>query len=351
MARGEGAGGAAEHAGDTPTWNPTGARGTGSTCGTGPTRGAGRYAPSPSGDLHLGNLRTAVLAWLYAKHSGREFHLRIDDIDAQRSSPEVAERQLADLAAIGITHDGPIATQQQSLDLYKAALEKLAGQGRVYECYCSRRDIQDASRAPHSIPGQYPQTCRDLTDTQREQRRSELAEVGRAPALRLRSEVSTWTVTELLQPDAADPAGAQPDTTYTGDVDDLVLRRGGNTHQLDGTEYAYNLAVVVDDATAGVNQVVRGADLLSSAPRQAYLAHLLGLPPVEYLHVPLVLGPEGKRLAKRDGAVTMRELGVDETRAWIANSLGEAVRGNSADEWLETFHPELLPAGPVTFSG
>src|SRR5699024_1523130 len=149
--------------------------------------------------------------------------------------------------------------------------------------------------------------------------------------------------------------------TLSGEVDDMVLRRGGNTAQLEGSEYAYNLAVVVDDALAGVDQVVRGDDLLSSAPRQAYLAGLLGLPEVEYLHVPLVLGPEGKRLAKRDGAVTMRELGVEDALAWIRESLGGAVaepesvrdapaQGEAPAEspagWAESFRPEPLSREP-----
>lgn len=346
-------------------------------CGTAlAPRGAGRYAPSPSGDLHLGNLRTAVLAWLFARHSGRAFHLRVDDIDAQRSSEESARRQLADLAALGITHDGPIVYERDCLDHYAAALQKLADQGRVYECYCSRKDIQEASRAPHAAPGAYPGTCRNLSEEERATRRAELAEAGRSPALRLRvgglstadatpaSLVTTHTITEGFAAGEALGGDVLKEGTYTGEVDDMVLRRGGNTAQLDGSEYAYNLAVVVDDALAGVDQVVRGDDLLSSAPRQAYLAGLLGLPEVEYLHVPLVLGPEGKRLAKRDGAVTMRELGVEDALAWIGESLGEAVgepngvrdalaQGASPAEilegWAASFRPELLSREPVTY--
>ncbi|WP_262368217.1 tRNA glutamyl-Q(34) synthetase GluQRS [Corynebacterium urealyticum] len=342
-------------------------------------RGAGRYAPSPSGDLHLGNLRTAVLAWLFARHSGRAFHLRVDDIDAQRSSEESARRQLADLAELGITHDGRIVYERDCLDHYAAALQKLADQGRVYECYCSRKDIQEASRAPHAAPGAYPGTCRNLSEEERSTRRAELAEVGRSPALRLRvgdlstsdatpaSLVTTHTITEGFAAGEALGGDVLKEGTYTGEVDDMVLRRGGNTAQLDGSEYAYNLAVVVDDALAGVDQVVRGDDLLSSAPRQAYLAGLLGLPEVEYLHVPLVLGPEGKRLAKRDGAVTMRELGVADALAWIGESLGEAVGVTAAgvrdalaqgavpaeilEDWAESFRPELLSREPVTYLG
>ena len=319
-------------------------------------QGAGRYAPSPSGDLHLGNLRTAVLAWLFARHSGRTFHLRVDDIDAQRSSEESARRQLADLAALGITHDEPIVHERDCLDHYAAALQKLADQWRVYECYCSRKDIQEASRAPHAAPGAYPGPCRNLSEEERATRRAELAEAGRSPALRLRvgdlssfdatpaSLVTTHTITEGFAAGEALGGDVLEKGTFTGEVDDMVLRRGGNTAQLDGSEYAYNLAVVVDDALAGVDQVVRGDDLLSSAPRQAYLAGLLGLLEVEYLHVPLVLGPEGKRLAKRDGAVTMRELGVEDALAWIGESLGEAV-GVTAARVRDALAQGASPAG------
>lgn len=285
----------------------------------------GRFAPSPSGDLHLGNLRTAVLGQLWARTTGRGFVLRIDDIDAERSSPESADRQLEDLAAVGITWDGPVAHQSGTLDRYGVALERLRSAGMVYECYCSRRDIREAARAPHVLPGHYPGTCRNLTAREREDRRQALASQGRVPALRLRSQVRSWTVREGFA-----VAGEE----YTGEVDDLVLRRGGQvTGQEDpsATGYSYNLAVVVDDALAGVDQVVRGDDLLTSAPRQAYLAHLLGVPAVDYVHVPLVLGPEGRRLAKRDGAVTLRQLPgetleekADSARDWIDRSIGDA---------------------------
>lgn len=196
-----------------------------------------------------------------------------------------------------------VAYQSETLDRYEVALERLVDRDLVFECYCSRRDIQDAARAPHAVPGHYPGTCRDLTDARRDQKRAELAAAGRVPALRLRAGVTEWTVRELFATEATDGR-------YTGDVD-LVLRRGGQVtdHRNPAeTGYAYNLAVVVDDALAGVDQVVRGDDLLSSTPRQAYLAHLLGLPETQYIHVPLVLGPTGERLAKRDGAVTLREL-------------------------------------------
>lgn len=288
------------------------------------TTGAGRYAPSPSGDLHFGNLRTALLAWLYARSTGRRFVVRVEDIDKQRSSRAAAERQLADLAALGLDWDGEVIYQQDREAAYAAALEKLP----VYECYCSRKDIREASRAPHAIPGQYPGTCRALSDAQRATKRAQLAADNRQPALRLRADVSTFTIHDALHGD------------YTGDVDDFILRRGGQ----DGG-WAYNLAVVVDDAYQGIDQVVRGDDLLSSAPRQAYLASLLGIAPPTYVHVPLVLNSAGKRLAKRDGAVTMRDMG--EQRGIVkqlAQSLG--YEAETAAELLAQFRPEELSREP-----
>lgn len=296
--------------------------------------GAGRYAPSPSGDLHLGNLRTAVIAWLLARDSGREFRMRIDDLDTARARPGVAERQLADLAAIGLDWDGDILWQSHRFDAYAAATEQLAERGLVYECYCSRREIAEAPRAPHSPPGAYPGTCRDLAASVREQRRAALGE-GRVPALRLRAELTELTITDLVH-------GA-----YTGVVDDVVLRRG------DGV-WAYNLAVVVDDAAQGVDQVVRGEDLLPSTPRQAYLADLLGLARPEYAHVPLAVNAAGERLAKRDGAVTLADLAEAGTTtrgavARIVTSLGGPSGSDSIDDLRGLVTPETLRSGPWVF--
>ncbi|MCK7642548.1 tRNA glutamyl-Q(34) synthetase GluQRS [Corynebacterium antarcticum] len=297
--------------------------------------GAGRYAPSPSGDLHFGNLRTAVLAWLFARRSGRRFLLRVEDIDTQRSSTESAERQIEDLIALGLDFDGEVWWQQDRYPAYAAAVDELRARGLVYECYCSRREIREASGAPHILPGCYPGTCRDLDEVMRERRRAKLAADDRVPALRLRAEVTEWTVHDHY-------AGE-----YTGEVDDLVLRRGGQC-----PDWAYNLAVTVDDAAQDIDQVVRGRDLLSSAPRQAYLAHLLGYPEVGYVHVPLVLGPEGKRLAKRDGAVTLRQMldkeSIDAIRGRIARSVG--VDGVSdMPGLLERFDPAALPGDDVVW--
>ncbi len=297
---------------------------------------AGRYAPSPSGDLHYGNLRTALLAWLYARHSGRRFVMRVEDIDTQRSSAESAQRQLEDLATLGLDWDETLY-QSDRFDAYAQALELLPH----YECYCSRKDIQEAARAPHAVPGQYPGTCRELSDAARAAKRAELAAAGRVPALRLRADADSFTVHDLLHGD------------YTGEVDDFILRRGGNANQ--GQDWAYNLAVVVDDAFQGVDQVVRGDDLLASAPRQAYLASLLGETPPEYVHVPLVLNAEGKRLAKRDGAVTLRQMletcSVSDVVAQLAGTLG--IEAHSAGELLEKFQPDQVGTEAIVwdFSG
>ncbi|MEV6215682.1 tRNA glutamyl-Q(34) synthetase GluQRS [Nocardia sp. NPDC051833] len=291
---------------------------------TSPSTGAGRYAPSPSGELHLGNLRTAILAWLFARTTGRDFLLRIDDLDRVR--PGAAERQLDDLAAIGIDWDGPVVRQSDRLALYDRAIAELAAAGRTYECFCTRREIQQAATAPHGPMGAYPGTCRHLSDAERAAKRAE----GRPAALRLRADIDDYPITDLLHGE------------YRGAVDDLVLRRG------DGIP-AYNLTVVVDDADQGVDQVVRGDDLLPSTPRQAYLAELLGLAPQQYAHVPLVLNAEGKRLAKRDGAVSLsdqRALGntPEDVVAAIADSLGYDAR--TTTELREVFDPARIPAKP-----
>ncbi|AKS31161.1 tRNA glutamyl-Q(34) synthetase GluQRS [Mycolicibacterium goodii] len=282
---------------------------------------AGRFAPSPSADLHIGNLRTAVLAWLFARSTGRRFLVRVEDLD-DRTFPQIGERQVADLAAIGLTWDEPVEWQTTHEDRYDAVIEHLDAEGLLYECFCSRRDIAQAPRAPHAPQGAYPGTCRDLSEAERAERRRE---TGRPPAMRLRTDTFVYTVHDALH------------GPYTGIVDDFVVRRG------DGVP-AYNLAVVVDDAATGIDQVVRGDDLLPSSPRQAYLARLLGYPQPSYAHVPLVLNEDGARLAKRDGAVTLAEIGVERAFAQITESLGWP--SATMDELLARFDPEHLPRHP-----
>ena len=250
----------------------------------------------------MGNLRTAILAWAAARLSGRRFVMRIEDIDRERAGS--AQRQLDDLEAIGVDWDGEPLVQSQRAHAHRAALEELASRGLVFECYCSRRDIREAASAPHVPPGHYPGTCLTLSESEREAKREALAAAGRAPALRLAAPSPEWTVFDELH------------GSYTGPVDHFVVRRA------DGVP-AYNLAAVVDDAFQGVDQVVRGFDLLSQAPAQAQLAHLLGAPEPSYAHVPLALAPSGARLAKRDGAVTLSDLrGLGWSTADVVSFIG-----------------------------
>ncbi|MFP5361948.1 MAG: tRNA glutamyl-Q(34) synthetase GluQRS [Thermoleophilia bacterium] len=289
----------------------------------------GRYAPSPTGTLHLGNLRTALLAWLFARSQGAAFLMRIDDLDTGRVRPGAAERQLADLAALGLDWDGAVVRQSERRELYAEALQRLDAAGDVYPCYCTRAEIREAASAPHGAPpgGAYPGTCRRLTRAQRAARER----AGRPPALRLRAAETTVAFTDRLL------------GRCQGIVDDLVVRRN------DGAA-AYNLAVVVDDTAQGVGEVVRGADLIETTPRQLHVAARLGLAPPRYAHVPLVLGPDGARLAKRHGAVTLADRvaageSPEQVRAELARSVGLAGPGETPtlDELLARFDPSALP--------
>lgn len=284
---------------------------------------AGRFAPSPSGELHVGNLRTAVLAWLYAKSTARTFLLRVEDLDRARSGAEA--EQLRDLEAIGVRWDAAVVRQTERTALYDDAIARLTAEGRTYECFCTRREIQEAPSAPHAPQGAYPGTCRELSHAEKEIRRA-----SRPASIRLRSDVAEWAVEDQLS------------GKFVGMVDDFVLRRN------DGVT-AYNLAVVVDDAEQGIDQVVRGDDLLPSTPRQAYLATLLGAPVPEYAHVPLVVNHDGVRLAKRDGAVTLGELAAvgipaERVRNMILESLG--LPAGPLEDALPLFDPERLPREP-----
>ncbi|MCU1554593.1 MAG: tRNA glutamyl-Q synthetase [Arthrobacter sp.] len=289
---------------------------------------AGRFAPSPSGELHVGNLRTAILAWLFARSTGRRFLMRVEDLDRARAGAEAG--QLRDLAAIGISWDGGIVRQTHRGPRYAVAIDRLRMAGLTYECFCTRREIQEAPSAPHAPQGAYPGTCRNLTEAEREHRRA-----VRPAAVRLRSAVTEATVHDVLH------------GPYTGVVDDFVLRRN------DGVT-AYNLAVVVDDAEQGIDQVVRGDDLLPSSPRQAYLGSLLNMSSPEYVHVPLVLNDDGARLAKRDGAVTLADLALlgltaDRVRDMLLESVG--LPAGPLDRVLAAFDPAALPREPWVWPG
>jgi glutamyl-tRNA synthetase len=279
----------------------------------------GRYAPSPTGTLHLGNLRTALLAWLFARSAGSAFLVRMEDLDAGRVRPAFYDEQLADLAAIGLDWDGEVVRQSARGALYEEALSRLP----VYECFCTRAEIREAVSAPHGPVGSYPGTCRGLSPSQVQERR----QVRRA-ALRVKASDARVGFVDRL-------AGA-----FEAVVDDFVVRRA------DGA-VAYNLAVVVDDVAQGVEEVVRGADLLDSTPRQIWLARALGVREPAHAHVPLVLGPDGARLAKRHGSVTLREVPPAAALRWMAASLG--LHGATPAEMLDGFDPAALPRDPATY--
>jgi glutamyl-tRNA synthetase len=296
----------------------------------------GRFAPSPTGTLHLGNLRTALLAWLYARAQGAPLVMRIEDLDAGRVRPDFEAAQLADLAAIGLDWDGDVVRQSARLELYADALQRLDAEGAIYPCWCTRAEIREASSAPHGpLPeGHYPGTCRRLTAAQRAEREAS----GRPPALRLDAGAARIAFADRLH-------GRQE-----GVVDDFVVRRN------DGA-FAYNLAVVVDDGAQGVGEIVRGDDLLDSTPRQLWLAARLGLPAPSFAHVPLVLGGDGARLAKRHGAVTLADRAEQgesaaEVRGRLAASVGLAAPGErpTPAELVARFDPERFsppPSGPL----
>ncbi len=286
----------------------------------------GRFAPAPSGRLHLGNLLCALLSWLSARSRGGRYLLRIEDLDTARCRPAYAAALEEDLKWLGLDWDeggslgGPHGPSEQSrrTSLYAAALEALQRQGLVYPCFCTRAQLHAAS-APHREDGLtvYPGTCRGLTAAEIQERSKH-----RPPALRLRVPEETIRFTDGHM-------GAVSEHLPT-ECGDFLLRRS------DGL-FAYQLAVVVDDAAMGVTEVVRGADLLSSTPRQLLLYRLLGLTPPEFFHFPLLLDPQGRRLSKRDGA-----LGLEALRARYAP---EEVVGRLA--YLAGLNPAAAPRSPA----
>jgi glutamyl-tRNA synthetase len=285
----------------------------------------GRFAPSPTGVLHVGNLRTALLAWLFARSQGARFAMRVEDLDAGRVRPGLEAGQLDDLRAIGLDWDGPVVRQSERGQLYADALERLGAEGLLYRCWCTRAEIREAASASHGeLPeGAYPGTCLALSAAEVAQREAS----GRPPAWRVRADGARVTFTDRLCGET------------TREVDDFVVQRN------DGA-YAYNLAVVVDDADQGIGEVVRGADLLDSTPRQLWLGARLGADAPAHAHVPLMLGPDGARLAKRHGAVTLAERAAlgqspqDVRRELMAPfGLGDCV---TMDELVTHFDPERI---------
>ena len=268
---------------------------------------AGRYAPSPSGRMHLGNLMCCLLAWLSAKSKGGQVLLRIEDLDTQRCPRAFADAIIDDLAWLGLAADGPQLPVYQSerAEIYQHYYDILDRRGLVYPCFCSRSQLHAAS-APHRSDGQvvYAGTCRGLTP-------AEVAERCkiRVPAWRVQVPDETISFT--------DGHMGMYEENLARDCGDFYLRRA------DGV-FAYQLAVVVDDARMGVTEVVRGADLLSSTARQLYLYRLLGLPAPKFAHCPLLLAPDGRRLSKRDGDQSLENLRAKYTAEEIVGRLAFA---------------------------
>jgi len=291
----------------------------------------GRYAPSPTGPLHLGNLRTALLAWMQARLAGGRFILRMEDLDRPRVRRGSAENILADLRWLGLEWDegpdcgGPAApyNQSQREEFYLDALETLRGQGKIFPCRCSRKDIAEAASAPHGgRHSVYPGTCRNRG----------MGDDEKKFALRYKAPPRTVTFRDKI-------AGEQKQNLQR-EAGDFVVRRA------DGA-FAYQLAVVVDDAMMGVTDVVRGADLLHATPRQLELHRALGRRPPEFWHVPLLHDQTGRRMAKRDGSDSLQQLrarglSAEEVTGMLAAGLGWVKPGTalSAGELLGEFSGE-----------
>lgn len=304
----------------------------------------GRFAPTPSGLMHIGNARTALLAWLQVRGKGGQFVLRMEDIDTPRCKPELAEQALADLRWLGLDWDegpdvgGPFApyVQSERIGFYEEALRQLELDGRLYPCYCSRAELLAIASAPHGLGSEGPAylgTCRNQTVEERARRGA-----SKTPSLRFRVPDETARFVDLAAGEQRFPAGSGGD---------FVVRRA------DGI-ISYQLAVVADDAAMGITDVLRGYDLLDSTPRQLMLYDALGLPAPRFAHVPLLNGTDGKRLAKRHGAIALaglRQAGVTPERivGWLAAMSGlldhpEPVR---ADELIPAFSLDRIPKEPV----
>ena len=282
----------------------------------------GRFAPSPSGRMHLGNLWSCLLAWLAARSEGGGMVLRLEDLDPDRCRPEYCAQVMRDLEWLGLDWDGEPVYQSRRTELYAAAFRALEGQGLIYPCFCSRAERLAAS-APHRSDGTavYDGRCGRLSEEERAVRAK-----LRRPAWRVRTPEETVSFSDRLQ--------GVFDENLGRDCGDFILRRS------DGV-YAYQLAVVVDDAAMGVTQVVRGSDLLSSTPRQLWLQDRLGLPHPEYGHLPLLLAPDGRRLAKRDRD---QELGQLQDRYAAPELVGLLAHAARLIDRPEAISPrELIP--------
>ncbi len=301
----------------------------------------GRFAPSPTGRLHLGNARTALLGWLWARSEGGQFLLRIEDLDRQRCRPQFLDDLYRDLEYLGLDWDETPWVQSERTDVYDAALDRLRAQGLVYPCWCSRAEVLRAASAPHGPSDEgprYPETCARLTPAEEAARAKSAA--GRTASLRFRPSPGEVCFEDVLHGRICQDVHAE--------VGDFTVRRA------DGVA-SYQLAVVVDDAASGVTHVLRGDDLLLSTPRQLQLYEALGLQAPRFAHVPLVMGPDGKRLAKREGAFAvteLREAGVRAERVLglLAGWSGLGYSPVSALELSARFEMAALPRAPVKTS-
>ena len=257
----------------------------------------GRFAPTPSGRMHLGNVFAALIAWLSVRSRGGEMVLRMEDLDTLRTSAEFAETLRQDLAWLGLDYDRETPPQSQRSAVYDRYFDILKEKGLLYPCYCTRSQLHGVN-APHLSDGTYvyPGTCRDLQSPP----------PGRVPSWRVRVPDRLWTVEDRVQ--------GHYELNLATDCGDMVVRRA------DGV-YVYQLAVTVDDGEAGVTEVVRGMDLLSSAPRQMYLQELFGFPHPEYGHVPMLLAPDGRRLSKRDRDLDLGQLRLHITPETLIGTL------------------------------
>ena len=255
-------------------------------------RPVGRFAPTPSGRMHLGNVFAALIAWASVRSRGGEMVLRMEDLDTQRTSLEYASQLREDLAWLGLDYDRETPPQSQRSQVYDRYFDRLKELGLLYPCYCTRSQLHSVN-APHLSDGTYvyPGTCRDLSEEMR-------SAMDRPPAWRVRVPDRQWEFCDLVQ--------GEYRLNLATDCGDMVVRRA------DGV-YVYQLAVTVDDGEAGVTEVVRGMDLLSSAPRQMYLQELFGFPHPAYGHVPMLLAPDGRRLSKRD-----RDLDLGQLQKWVS---------------------------------
>ncbi|GLH75028.1 glutamyl-Q tRNA(Asp) synthetase [Geothrix limicola] len=289
----------------------------------------GRFAPSPTGILHLGNLRTALASWLSARAVGGRWIIRMEDVDGPRCRRDIGEAQLRDLARLGLESDEPVIWQSDRSEAYREALARLHRADRLYPCVCTRKDLQTLAAAPHAEDGlrPYPGRCRDR------------GWEGFEAALRFRLPKGTVSWEDrVLGPQAEDPAG------LTGDP--LLFRRDGC--------FAYHLAVVVDDGAQGVTEIVRGADLRSVTATQIRLQEALGLPRPVYAHLGMVISPDGNRLGKRAGALglealTGRGLPMEVLVGWLGWSLGclDEPRACGVIDLIGSFDWSRVPKGDV----